>query len=50
MFVDEDCVDSRFAVDDLRTRDYLYDNMLFKTSFVVQNYATLLSANLSFIR
>ena len=25
MFVDEDCVDSRSDVDDLRTRDCLYD-------------------------
>ena len=25
MFVDEDCVDSRSDVDDLRTRDSLYD-------------------------
>ena len=28
MFVDEDCVDSRSDVDDLRTRDCLYDESL----------------------
>jgi len=26
MFVDEDCVDSRYDVDDLRTRDCQYDD------------------------
>jgi len=29
MFADEDCVDSRSDVDDLRTRDCLYDDIVF---------------------
>ena len=35
MFVDEDCVDSRSDVDDLRTRDCLYGESREDTKVVV---------------